>query len=148
MRRFILGFVLAAAGLICLRATEASAQAKPAKVIFAADDMKWEALKGGPPGVMTAKMRAVGTKGGYDGFNKFPAGFKAPLHSHTYDTKIVVIKGGYTYKGKIYGPGSYLFIPGGDKHESGGVEDSESIFYIEQPGPFDIKMVEGASDKK
>ena len=34
---------------------------------------------------------------------------------------MVVIKGAYTYKRKKYGPGSYLFIPGGDKHESGGV---------------------------
>jgi hypothetical protein len=148
MRRFILSIVLAVVGLICLRATDASAQAKPEKVVCAAEDMKWEALQGGPPGVMTARLRAVGSKGGYDGFNKFPAGFKAPLHYHTYDTKIIVIKGGYTYKGKKYGPGSYLFIPGGDKHESGGVEDSESVFFIEQPGPFDLKVVEAASEKK
>jgi quercetin dioxygenase-like cupin family protein len=55
---------------------------------------------------------------------------------------MVVLKGAYTYKGKKYGPGSYLFIPGGEKHESGGVDESESIFFIEQPGMFDLKPVE------
>jgi quercetin dioxygenase-like cupin family protein len=78
------------------------------------------------------------TKGAYAGLTKFPAGFVAPLHHHTFATKIVVIKGAYVYKGKKYGPGSYLSIPGGDKHVSGGADDSESIFFIEQPGKFDL----------
>jgi hypothetical protein len=59
-----------------------------------------------------------------------------------YATTIVVIKGAYTHNGKKYGPGSYLYIPGGDKHETAGAEDSESIFYIEQQGPFDLIPVE------
>jgi quercetin dioxygenase-like cupin family protein len=88
------------------------------------------------------------TTGAYGGFTKFPAGFKAPLHYHTYETKIVVIKGGYTYKGKKYGPGSYLSIPGGDKHVSGGVEDSETIILIQQPGKFDLNPIEQPSKKK
>jgi hypothetical protein len=62
--------------------------------------------------------------------------------------KMVVVKGGYTYKGKKYGPGSYLFIPGGDMHESGGVADSETIFFIEQPGKFDLVPAEPSKEQK
>ena len=132
------------AGLIFFGATDAFAQKKMKKepVLWAAEDLKWEQLPGGPPGVMSATLWGDQTKGAYGGFTKFPAGLKAPLHYHTYEMKIVVIKGGYTYKGKKYGPGSYLSIPGGDRHESGGVEDSESIFLIQQPGKFDLKPVE------
>ena len=148
MKRLSLYIALGLAGLILFGTTEASAQKKMKKVLWAAEDIKWEPLKGGPPGVMSAALWGDNTKGAYGGFTKFPAGFKAPLHYHTYATRIVVIKGAYTYEGKKYGPGSYLDIPGGDKHVSGGADDSESIFLIEQPGKFDIIPVEPASDKK
>jgi quercetin dioxygenase-like cupin family protein len=136
--------VLVLAGLVLIGATEASAQKKmkKAEVLWTAEDMKWEPLPGAPPGIMKVDLWGDQTKGAYGGLTKFPAGLKAPLHYHTYDIKMVVLKGAYTYKGKKYGPGSYLFIPGGEKHESGGVDESESIFFIEQPGMFDLKPVE------
>ena len=142
--------VLVLAGLIFAGTTQAFAQQKTKKepVLWAAEDLKWEPLAGAPPGVMSAMLWGNNTKGAYGGFTKFPAGFNAPLHYHTHETKIVVIKGGYTYKGKKYGPGSYLSIPGGDKHVSGGVEDSETIFLIQQPGKFDLVPVEPPKDKK
>jgi hypothetical protein len=34
------------------------------------------------------------------------------------------------------------------KHESGGVEDSESVFFIEQDGAFDLKPVEPSTKTK
>ena len=148
MKRLSLCIVLVLVGLIFFGTTEASAQKKMKKVLWAAEDIKWEPLQGGPPGVMTATLWGDQTKGAYGGFTKFPAGFKAPLHYHTYETKIVVVKGAYTFNGKKYGPGSYLLIPGGDKHESGGVDDSETIFLLEQPGKFDLKPVEPSDEKK
>ena len=150
MKKLSLYIVLVLVGLIFFGATEASAQKKMKKeaVLWAAEDLKWEALQGGTPGVMTTVLWGDQTKGAYGGLTKFPAGFKAPLHYHTNDIKIVVIKGAYTYKGKKYGPGSYLFIPGGDKHKSGGVADSETIFFMEQPGKFDLIPVEPPMEKK
>ena len=150
MKRYSIYIVLALAGLIFVGATEASAQKKKMKapILWSAEDIKWEAMEGGPPGVMTAMLWGDQTKGAYGGFTKFPAGFKAPFHYHTNDIKMVVIKGAYTYKGKQYGPGSYLWIPGGDKHESGGIADSETIFFIEQPGKFDLVPVEAPGEKK
>ena len=150
MKRFSLYIVLVLMGLFLIGVTEASAQKKMKKeaVLWAAEDLKWEPLAGGPPGVMSVKLWGDNTKGAYGGLTKFPAGFKAPLHYHTDATKIVVIKGAYTYNGKKYGPGSYVYVPGGMKHESGGVEDSESIFFIEQSGKFDIVLVETPKEKK
>jgi quercetin dioxygenase-like cupin family protein len=150
MKKLSLYVVLVLAGLMLLGATDASAQKKMKKepVLWAAEDLKWEPLAGAPPGVMSATLWGDQTKGAYGGFTKFPAGVATPLHFHTHDIKLVVIKGAYTYKGKKYGPGSYLFIPGGDRHESGGVEDSETIFFIQQPGKFDLHLVDQAGGKK
>ena len=144
MKRLSLYLTFALFGLVFLMVTGASSQTKMKKeaVLMAAEDLKWEPLAGGPPGVMSVTLWSNKTTGAYGGLTKFPAGFKAPLHTHTYTTKIVVIKGAYTYNGKKYGPGSYVSVPAGQQHESGGVDDSESIFFIEQSGKFDIKLVE------
>ena len=150
MKRYSIFIPMVLMGLFFFGTTETSAQKKKDKeaVLWAAEDIKWEQLPGGPPGVMTVTLWGDQTKGAYGGMNKFPAGFKAPLHYHTYATKIVVIKGAYTLNGKKYGPGSYVYVPAGVKHESGGVEDSESIFFIEQSGKFDIVLVNPPSEKK
>ena len=141
MKKLSLYILLVLAGLMFVGTTDASPK-KGKKILWAVEDIKWEAMKDGPPGVMTATLWGDPAKGAYAGFNKFPAGFKAPLHFHTNETKIVIIKGAYTYEGREYGPGSCLLIPGGDKHVSGGVADSETIFFIEQPGKFDIIPVD------
>jgi quercetin dioxygenase-like cupin family protein len=150
MKRLSMYITFVLVGLIFFAATEASAQKKMNKeeVLRAADDLKWEPLAGAPPGVMSVMLWGDNTKGAYGGLTKFPAGFKAPLHYHTNATKIVVIKGAYTYNGKKYGPGSYVSVSGGVKHESGGVADSESIFFIEQTGKFDLNVVDLHADKK
>ena len=143
MKRLSFCIVAVLAGLMIFASTQASAQKKSKKspVLWAAESMKWVPMQG-PPGVMTADLWGDQTKGAYGALTKFPAGFKAPLHFHTNDMKLVVVKGAYTYKGKPYGPGSYLFIPGGDQHESGGLDSAETIFFIEQPGKFDINPIE------
>jgi quercetin dioxygenase-like cupin family protein len=105
------------------------------------EDMQWSEIPGGAGGAMNSMIWSDAKTGAHANFTKFPAGFKAPPHSHTSDATIVVIKGAYVYNGKKYGPGSYLFIPGGQQHESGGAEDSETIFYMEQPAAFDLKPV-------
>ena len=138
MKKLSFSIALVLVGLFVFGSMEASPKKKAAKVTWAAEDIKWEAMAGGPPGVMSATLWGDMTKGAYGAFIKFPAGFKAPMHHHTADGKIVVIKGAYTYQGKQYGPGSYLAIPGGDVHESGGLDSSESIFFMESSGKFDL----------
>jgi quercetin dioxygenase-like cupin family protein len=140
MKKINLHMLLIFAALLFITSNELFAQKKD-PVLLTAEDIKWEPIPGGTTGAMSAKLWGDETKGAYGGLTKFPAGFKAPLHNHTNDMKIVIIKGAYIYNGKKYGTGSYLFIPGGQNHESGGAEDSETIFFSEQPGPFDLKPV-------
>lgn len=144
MKTFTLHILLIFATLIFLSPNGVIAQNdnKKEAVLWMAKDIKWEAIPGGTSGAMAAKLWGDETTGAYGGFTKFPAGFKAPLHNHSYDMKIVVVKGAYIFNGKKYGPGSYLFIPGGQNHESGGAKDSETIFFSEQPGSFDLKPAE------
>lgn len=150
MKRLSSQIVLILVGLVFFGTVNASAQKEMKKeaVLWAPEDLKWEQLAGAPPGVMSVKLWGDNTKGAYGGFTKFPDGFKASLHYHTDATKIVVIKGAYTYNGKKYGPGSYVYVPAGLKHESGGVADSESIFFIEQSGKFDLNIVESPNGIK
>ena len=101
-------FVLAAA---------VSAQTAKAPVFIPAADLKWASLDPtGAPGVMSADVWGDHTKGAFGGFTKFPAGFQAPLHTHTNELKIVVISGTFlqTPEGTPVvrlGPGSYLVQP-------------------------------------
>ena len=148
MKRYSVYLIAALVGLLFMTATDASAQKKFKKLIVAAEDLKWEQLADAPPGVMVAQVKGDQTKGAYIAFTKFPAGFTAPLHYHTHDAKITVIKGGYTYNGKTYGPGSFLMIPGMDKHTSGGVADSETIFLDEATGKFDLHIVDAPKEQK
>jgi quercetin dioxygenase-like cupin family protein len=143
MKKFTLHILLINAALIFMIPNQTFAQkdSKKELVAWAAEDIKWEPIPNAPNGAMTARLWGNETTGAYGGLTKFPPGFKAPLHYHTNDMKVVIIKGAYIFNGKNYGPGSYLFIPGGQKHESGGAVDSETIFFSEQPGKFDLQPV-------
>jgi anti-sigma factor ChrR (cupin superfamily) len=101
---------------------------------------------------MTVDVWGDHTKGAFGGFTKFPAGFQAPLHTHTNEAKIVVISGTFLQQpeGKPevrLGPGSYVLQPGGTyKHTTGCDKASECLVFIEATGKFDLLPV-GAPKK-
>ena len=155
MKRLLLYIVLVLVGLILFGATETSAQKKTKKVaaIWPAEAIKWEQLKGGPPGVMIANLWGNYEKGAFGAFIKFPPGFKTPLHTHSSDGKAVVVSGTLieTPEGgteKRCGPGSYLSIPSVVKHVSAAGTDAPCIFLWEQSGKFDLKPVEPPKEEK
>ena len=141
---FAVSFVVAAAML--------GQQGDESKVVFMpSSDLKWMDLDPtGAPGVKIVDVWGDHTKSGYGSFLKFPAGFLAPVHTHTNAIKIVVLSGTYTQtpEGKSemrMGPGSYVFQPGGSyKHTTGCDKASECLIFIESTGKFDLKMVEAA----
>ena len=143
---FALPFVVAAVAL----AQGPRAASKGGTPIFMTPaDLKWADLNPtGAPGVKIADVWGDHTKGAYGAFLKFPAGFLAPLHTHTYAVKIVVVSGTYTQtpEGKTemrMGPGSYVMQPGGTyKHISGCDKASACELFIESNGKFDLKPVE------
>lgn len=145
---------LVAAAFLAQRA-EAKSPQKGTKgfVVWPAADLKWEALAGAPPGPMLATLWGDPTKGAYGAIEKFPAGFSAPLHTHSTDHKVVVISGTWIHgeegKPEVRLPaGSYLFQPSNRRHTTACDKASECVFFIESNRKFDIKMVDEARAKK
>ncbi len=124
---------------------------KPAEsrlVVMPASDMKWTDLDPGAPGVKVADLWGNHAKGAFGALFKLPAGFAAPLHTHTYDMKVVILSGTYVQspEGKPefrLGPGSYFLQPGGKyRHTTSCDKASDCVFLVESKGPFDLKPVD------
>ena len=131
--------------------TTAKPAAKPAEsrlVVMPASDMKWADLGPGAPGVKVADLWGSHAKGAFGALFKLPAGFAAPLHTHTYDMKVVIVSGTYIQvpDGKPefrLGPGSYFMQPGGNyRHTTTCDKASDCVFLVESKGPFDLKPVD------
>src|SRR4026208_1589057 len=125
---------------------------KPAEsrlVVMPAGDMKWTDLDPGAPGVKVADLwGSHATGGAFGALFRLPAGFAAPLHTHTYDMKVVIVSGTYIQvpEGKPefrLGPGSYFMQPGGNyRHTITCDKASDCVFLVESKGPFDLKPVD------
>jgi quercetin dioxygenase-like cupin family protein len=93
-------------------------------------------------GVSMAAIWGDADKGAHATFTKFAPGYDAGMHTHTNDVSIVVVKGAYLYKdaagSKRVGAGSFLRVPGGWKHWSGGDPKEGALFYEESSGKFDL----------
>ena len=93
-------------------------------------------------GVSMAGIWGDADKGAHATFTKFAPGYDAGMHTHTNDVWIVAVKGAYLYKDeagdKRVGPGSFLRVPGGKKHWSGGDPKEGALFYEESSGKFDL----------
>jgi anti-sigma factor ChrR (cupin superfamily) len=150
---FVLAFATFSAAQDAAKAPAKSApHAMPKEpVVMPSANLKWTDLdpqRG--PGVKVADVSGDHTKGAFSAFMKFPAGFAAPLHTHTNAMKLVVISGTFVQQpeGKAefrLGPGSYLFQPGGDyKHTTACDKASECLIFAEGIGAFDLKPVEAA----
>ena len=109
------------------------------KVIFVSADQANFQDRG--KGVSMAAIWGDADKEAHATFTKFGPGFDAGMHTHTNDVWIVVVKGAYLYKDdagdKRVGPGSFLRVPGGRKHWSGGDPKEGALFYEESSGKFD-----------
>jgi anti-sigma factor ChrR (cupin superfamily) len=117
-------------------------------VVVPAADVKWTDLDPkGAPGVRIADLWGDHAKGAFGAFIKLPAGFSAPLHTHTYDYKVVIVSGTYIQapEGKPefrLGPGSYFMQPGGNyRHITTCDQASDCVFFLESKGRFDLKVV-------
>jgi len=118
-------------------------------VFMPAGDLKWTDLDPtGAPGVKVANLWGDHAKGAFGAFFKLPAGFAAPLHTHTHAMKVVFISGTYIQtpegKGEVrLGPGSYMMQPGGNyRHTTSCDKTSECVFFVESSGGFDLQPVE------
>jgi anti-sigma factor ChrR (cupin superfamily) len=118
-------------------------------VVMPAADLKWSDLDPrGAPGVKVADLWGNHARGAFGAFFKLPAGFAVPLHTHTYDMKVVIVSGTYVQapEGKPefrLGPGSYFLQPGGNyRHTTSCDPAAECVFLVESRGTFDLKVVQ------
>jgi len=118
-------------------------------VIVPPADLKWTDLDPtGAPGVKVADLWGNHTKGPFGAFFKLPAGFAAPLHTHTNDMKVVIVSGTYVQapEGKPefrLGAGSYFLQPGGNyRHTTSCDPAAECVFFVGGKGRFDLKLVQ------
>ena len=122
-------------------------------VVMPASDMKWTDLDPGAPGVKVADLWGKHANGAFGALFKLPAGFAAPLHTHTYDMKVVIISGTYIQApaGKPefrLGPGSYFLQPGGNyRHTTTCDKASDCVFLVESKGAFDLKPVDAGKGR-
>ena len=156
MPLFAVGLALAAASAAAQAKAAAKSPAKaPAKREFEmvpAADLKWVS-EPEVPAVQTAVVWGDPKKGAHGAFNKFPAGFEVPLHSHTHDAHVVVVSGTMieTPEGgaaKELGPGSYFFMPGGNRHTTACKAGSECVVYRSSAGIWDVKTAQAPAAKK
>ena len=130
--------------------TNTAPKAAPSQPVFMpAGDLKWTDLDpNGAPGVKVADLWGNHAKGAFGAFLKLPAGFAAPLHTHTHAMKVVFLTGTYIQapEGKAemrLGPGSYMMQPGGNyRHITSCDKTSDCLFFVESNGAFDLKPVE------
>jgi len=118
-------------------------------VIIPDSDTKWTDLGADAPGVKIADLWGNHATGAFGALIKFPAGFTAPMHTHTNDFKVVVVSGTWVHgpEGKPevrLGPGSYVMQPGGNyRHTTLCDNASECVFFVQSKGKFDLLPVGG-----
>jgi len=149
MREAVLGFALLISVASCADTgsnTDGTSGDRPIPISTA--DLKWTDLDPvGAPGVKIAALWGNPASGAFGAFLRLPAGFAAPLHTHTHAMKVVTVSGTY-----IQGPdgaavfrldpGSYLMQPGGDyRHTTSCDAASDCVFFVESDGGFDLHVV-------
>jgi beta-alanine degradation protein BauB len=155
MKRFLVP--MAAPFLLAFPLLAQSTNAQPSAktpTFLSAGDVKWVDLDPkGAPGVKIADLWGDHTKGAYGAYVKLPAGFTTPLHTHTYEMKVIFVSGTYIQapEGKPevrLGPGSYMVQPGDPyKHVTSCDKSADCVFFLESKGPFDLKPVGGKAAK-
>ena len=117
-------------------------------VFIPAANLKWSDLDpAGAPGVKVVDLWGDHKNGPFGALLRLPAGFLAPLHTHTHAMKVVFLSGTYIQapEGKPevrLGPGSYMMQPGGNyRHTTRCDPASDCVFFVESNGAFDLKPV-------
>jgi hypothetical protein len=142
----ISAFAVAALAMSSMPGAAVFAADAPAPVGFTPSQLKW-VPNPARPDVTMAVVWGDPDKGAFAAFNRFPAGFTAPLHTHTASTRIVVIKGtmsmtGADGKETKYPVGSFYTQPNTFPHTTRCLAGSDCLVYIEGDAKWDLKPVE------
>ena len=118
----------------------------PGRIIhLRADELRYREVT---PGASMGVLQGDPDRGAHATFTRFAPGHRVPRHIHTHDVTLVVVRGAYIYgldgerEPRRVEVGSYLVIPGGTPHWSGG-DDVEGALFLEQGAKsFDLRILE------
>jgi gentisate 1,2-dioxygenase len=104
------------------------------------------------PGVSKKILWGNPDVGPYGSFTKFGPGLVNPMHTHSSEIRIVVLKGTYIYtpqngSEQRVGACAFISVPAGAVHVSSGDAKEGGLFYEESLGKFDLSVVESKSVK-
>jgi len=139
--------ILALIGLaLPLAASHAADAGKP--VTLVPEQMKWTATPG-VTGVMIATAWGDPDKGAHGAFHKLPAGFTSPLHTHSANTRLVVLSGTMAMssadgKEMKFPPGSFYTQPNTFQHTTKCLAGAACVIYVEADGKWDMKPADTA----
>ena len=120
----------------------APAKSADTPLMMSFTDLTWTELPE-RKGMQFAVLSGDPKTGAYTQIRKVPAGTDNPLHSHSSETKNVIISGVW-YTGpdaasaRDFGPGSVVMMPANWLHVSGCRPGSDCVFYQEGKGKFDF----------
>jgi len=140
--------------LVALATVSAAAQpaappaAAPKASIVAAGELKWVDVPDTPAKMATVKGDAA--KGPHASFIKLPAGFSAPLHSHSADHQVAVVAGTLTETpeggvAKKLGPGSWFEFTGKKKHVTTCDAGADCVLFIVAKAAWDLVPADTAT---
>ena len=110
-------------------------------VFVAATDIRWSDVPGAP-GVQIAPLRGDPGKGPSHFFLKFAGGFAAPVHHHSANHHVTVVKGTLVLEvdGKEHKlpAGSYFSFSGKKRHATRCEAGSECVLAMDARGKWDV----------
>ena len=144
-----LGFAISALSQEVVKPTAEREGSSPLMVSYA--ELKWvelPELKGNQFATLSGDPKT----GPFTQMRRVPAGTDNPTHTHSSQTKNVIIQG-VLYTGvnlataRDFGPGSVIVLPADWVHVSGCRPGSDCVFYQEGKGKWDYRPVQASTAK-
>jgi quercetin dioxygenase-like cupin family protein len=135
--------LITVAAVVAAPAADSPADRKP--VVRPAAEVQWTdhpSIKGARTAVLWGDPKS----GAYGALRSLPGGTSLPLHTHSSDERVVVLSGtiSLSFEGEAardLPAGSYAFVPAGLKHSAICKAGPDCVYFAEQPGKGDFKLV-------
>jgi quercetin dioxygenase-like cupin family protein len=105
------------------------------------------------PGARQAVLWGNPAQSAYGLLRRLPAGAALPWHTHTQDSRAVIVSG--TLKAEAedappreMGAGAHIFIPGGRRHRVTCSPAADCLYLEQQPGAADFHPVDAPAPRK
>ena len=103
--------------------------------------LEWHPKTTLPLGAMSATVYGDPAKGNFDFYGKFPKNYTVPMHWHSFQCKVIIIKGSMTIKRGSAADititqGGFFTLPAKMKYIA--YTPNECIFLVHGENPFDI----------